>query len=89
MSMMYGYKVQSITEPVVTVADEAIRLGSELLVPGRTLINIFPVLRHIPAWFPGASSHKMAKIVKRLSNELMTIPMEYVKKSLVSSCIVR
>ncbi|PPQ91909.1 hypothetical protein CVT25_001185, partial [Psilocybe cyanescens] len=82
MSMMYGYEVQSIEEPVVTMADEAIRLGSALLVPGRTLINIFPILQHIPPWFPGASSHRIAEVVKKLTNEMMTIPMEYVKKSL-------
>ncbi|PPQ81709.1 hypothetical protein CVT25_013439 [Psilocybe cyanescens] len=82
MSMMYGYEVQSIEEPVVTVAGEAIRLGSALLVPGRTLINIFPVLQHILSWFPGASSHKTVEVVKKLTNEMMTIPMEYVKKSL-------
>ncbi|KAH9478384.1 Cytochrome P450 monooxygenase 208 [Psilocybe cubensis] len=82
MLMMYGYEVQSISDPVVTVADEAIRLGGQLVIPGGTLINIFPMLQHIPAWFPGASSQKLAKIVRELSDEMMSIPTKFVKKSL-------
>ncbi|PPQ79984.1 hypothetical protein CVT25_003043 [Psilocybe cyanescens] len=79
MEMMYGLEVKSIEDPCIAIADEAIKLGSDLLAPGGSLINIFPFLQHVPAWFPGATSRKQADIVRSLTEEMMRIPMDQVK----------
>lgn len=83
MNMMYGYDIKSIDDRVIEVAEAGNVIGSRLMAPGGSLINIFPLLRYIPSWVPGATSHKEAKEVKNLTKEMMRIPTEFVKKSLV------
>jgi hypothetical protein len=83
MKTMYGYDVESLDDPGVAAADESIRLAAPLLVPGASMINIFPILAFIPAWFPGASSHKAAAEVKRLTEQAIQIPMDWAKMRVV------
>jgi hypothetical protein len=83
MKTMYGYDVESIDDPCVVAADKSVTLGAKLFAPGGTLINIFPILAFVPAWFPGASSHKLAAEVKRLTDEVIRIPMDWAKMRMV------
>jgi hypothetical protein len=83
MKTMYGYDVESIDDPFVTGADKSVTLGLEFLVPNASLINTFPMLAFIPAWFPGASSHKLFAEVKQLTNEVFRVPMDWAKMSMV------
>lgn len=83
MKTMYGYDVMSIDDPFVTGADKSVTLGLEFLVPNASLINLFPMLAFIPAWFPGASSPKLFAEVKRLTNEVFQAPMDWAKMSMV------
>ena len=83
MKTMYGYNVESIDDPFVTGADKSVTLGLEFLVPYASLINMFPMLSFVPAWFPGASSHKLFAEVKRLTDEVFQTPMNWAKTSMV------
>src|SRR6267378_4171503 len=83
MKTMYGYDVDSLDDPCITNADKSITMGTGLFVPGASLINIFPILAHIPPWFPGASSHKIAAEVRRLTDEVMRFPMDWAKMRVV------
>ena len=84
MLMMYGYAPDSLDDPIVHVADEGARLGASLLEPGGTLINILPVLRHVPSWVPGATAKKIAERSKWLAEEMKRLPMERVTAAVVS-----
>ncbi|PPQ81933.1 hypothetical protein CVT25_013781 [Psilocybe cyanescens] len=88
MSMMYGYEVKSIDDPVIAVAEEGNILAARLIVPGGSLINIFPFLRHIPPWVPGLPSRRKAMTVRQLNDEMMRIPTDFVKKSLAEGTAV-
>ncbi|PPQ86493.1 hypothetical protein CVT25_008275 [Psilocybe cyanescens] len=79
MEMMYGLEIKSIEDPYIAIANEAVKLGTSLLVPGGSLINTFPFLQHVPTWFPGATSRKQAEIVRCLTEEVMRIPVDQVK----------
>ncbi|PPQ77485.1 LOW QUALITY PROTEIN: hypothetical protein CVT25_011355 [Psilocybe cyanescens] len=85
---MYGYDIKSIHDPVIETAEAATILGGRLMAPGGSLINIFPLLRHIPIWFPGATSRKEAEEVRRLTEEVVRIPTDFVKKSLADGTAV-
>jgi len=84
LSTMYGYDITSLDDPVIVVADKSIKLGTELLVPGSTFINIFPILGRVPTWFPGAKAVRIAAEVKKLTAEMKRIPMEFAKTMMVS-----
>ena len=83
MKTMYGYDVESLDDPCVASADEKVTMTARLFTPGATLINSFPILAFIPPWVPGASSHKLAAEVKRLTDELVRFPMDWVKMRMV------
>ena len=83
MKTVYGYDVESLDDHCVTIANKSLTMAVELLVPGATLINIFPILAFVPAWFPGASSHKVAAEVKRLIDELIRFPMDWANARMV------
>jgi hypothetical protein len=83
MKTMYGYDVESLDDSHVIAADKSVTMAAQLFVPGETLINIFPILAYIPAWFPGASSHKVAAEVKQLTDELIRFPMDWAKTRMV------
>lgn len=81
---MYGYEVKSLDDRCIKVADESMTTGGLLLLPGANLIDIIPALGKVPAWFPGAYSVRAAAEVKRLTREMIRIPMEQARKRFVS-----
>jgi len=81
MSSLYGYEVESFEDPCVSAAERSTLLASQLVIPGASLINIFPILGRIPPWIPGASSHKMAAEIRRLTKMVYNIPLEVAKKN--------
>jgi hypothetical protein len=85
MLAMYGYAPESLDDPVIHVADEGATLVATLVQPGGTLINVLPILRHIPSWVPGATGKKMAEKARSLTDEMKRIPMERVTAAMVSS----
>lgn len=54
-------------------------IGAELLLPGTSLANVLPALKYIPTWFPGGATQKKAAEIKKLTEEMKRIPIEYVK----------
>jgi hypothetical protein len=83
MKTMYGYDVESIHDPCIEAAEKSTHMAVNLLLPGNSMINIFPVLGYIPAWFPGASSHKLAAKVKSLVTQMDEMTTEFVRKRMV------
>jgi hypothetical protein len=81
MAMMYGYDVKSLHDPFIEVAERGQRLGNGLLVPGATLLNVFPILCHIP---PIVGTQKLAAQVRKLTEDMQKLPMEFAKKAMVS-----
>ncbi|PPQ78261.1 hypothetical protein CVT25_011720 [Psilocybe cyanescens] len=82
MAAMYGYDVKSAEDPCIVAADKSLTLGLQLIAPGGSLINIIPILRFIPPWFPGASSRKAAEHVKKLTRDMQQIPLDFVKSQM-------
>ncbi|KAJ3505895.1 hypothetical protein NLJ89_g7172 [Agrocybe chaxingu] len=79
MDIMYGYQVDSLEDPAVIAAAKNVALAIPLLMPGGALMNIFPILKHVPSWVPGAMARKRAEECAFWNNELIRIPLEHVK----------
>ncbi|KAH9477961.1 Cytochrome P450 monooxygenase 208 [Psilocybe cubensis] len=79
MSSMYGYDAKSTDDPCIVAADQTFTLGMELSSPGGSLINIIPLLRHIPPWIPGAISQRKAEVSRKLTELMISIPLEFTK----------
>jgi cytochrome P450 len=81
MAVSFGYEVLTDRENdrFVQLPEFVGSRGAELVLPGYTLVNVFPFLTHIPSWFPGASIQKVAVQIGEAMTEHKNGPFEYVK----------
>ncbi|KAI0367632.1 O-methylsterigmatocystin oxidoreductase [Pilatotrama ljubarskyi] len=54
MDIVYGISVAEHNDAYIRLAEKAAAIFTEIVVPGRYLVELLPFLQHIPAWFPGA-----------------------------------
>ncbi|CAE6539955.1 unnamed protein product [Rhizoctonia solani] len=53
ISLAYGYVPQEGKDPLISFVHEAVRFFA-LSLTNYYLVNDFPILKHVPTWFPGA-----------------------------------
>jgi len=63
-------------------------LGSFFIVPANAYVNTFPILKYVPAWFPGAGFKLQAAYVKALVSEMQEEPFQFVKKNMAAGTAV-
>lgn len=64
MNTIYGMDVADDNNEYVAVAEKGASIFSEITVPGRFLVELFPWLAHLPSWFPGAGFKNIARAWK-------------------------
>ncbi|KAJ7157971.1 cytochrome P450 [Mycena crocata] len=80
LQLTYGYKIQEAgNDPFVDLADKGMSEFSKIMVPGAFLIDVLPILKYVPAWFPGAGFKRLAKRYGNSCDELAETPLAYVK----------
>ncbi|RXW19106.1 hypothetical protein EST38_g6748 [Candolleomyces aberdarensis] len=52
---------------------------SDAVVPGRFLVNVFPSLKHVPSWFPGAGFKRFLGELAQISLKTLYPPFEEAK----------
>jgi hypothetical protein len=62
--MTYSIRVQPYDDPYIKLAEEAVGSISELMIPGAFLVDIIPILKYIPEWFPGARFQSKAAVMR-------------------------
>lgn len=50
----YGLEIPTKNDSHVLEAEAAIGVVVAVSMPGNYLVNVLPVLKYVPAWFPGA-----------------------------------
>ena len=63
--MTYSIKVQPYNDPYIKMAEEAVRAIAELVIPGAFLVDIIPILKYVPEWFPGAKFQRKAAVMRK------------------------
>ncbi|KAG6808632.1 hypothetical protein H0H93_016669, partial [Arthromyces matolae] len=82
LRISHGYEVKDHNDPLVELADKAMEQFSISMAPGAFLVDVLPILRHIPAWFPGAGFQKKAKEWSATLHELIDRPHSLVKREM-------
>ncbi|KAL5478382.1 hypothetical protein ACEPAI_2566 [Sanghuangporus weigelae] len=77
IKIAYGYEI-SENDPAVDVLDTGIRSVSDALA--FYLVNAVPVLRYLPAWFPGAHFQKVVKEGHEIANAMYSEPYNEARK---------
>ena len=63
--MTYGIHIQPYDDPYIKVVEEAVAANAELLIPGAFLVDIIPILKYVPEWFPGANFQRKAAVMRK------------------------
>ncbi|EMD37285.1 hypothetical protein CERSUDRAFT_94290 [Gelatoporia subvermispora B] len=74
--MAYGIDAQPEDDPYVRLAEDAIQGPSQAATPGTYLVDTWPILKHLPSWFPGAGFKRDAVEFRRLIDTLLNTPYE-------------
>ncbi|KAF8886815.1 cytochrome P450 [Infundibulicybe gibba] len=82
MAIVYGHDVSTMNDKFVLIAEEVANRATTAMLPGAWLVSTFPVLRHIPPWFPGAKFHQEAGEVRELTYQMQNAGFDFVRKSM-------
>ncbi|KAF9227082.1 cytochrome P450 [Gyrodon lividus] len=82
LKISHGYSVKDGNDPFVEMADQAMVNFSLVTTPGGFLVDLIPVLRYLPEWFPGAGFQRDAKRWRKMVNDTATKPHEFVLEHL-------
>ncbi|KAH8116443.1 cytochrome P450 [Phellopilus nigrolimitatus] len=83
----YGHDIVSSEDKYVTLAIDTTYRATAAGIPGMTPVDIFPILRHIPTWFPGAGFKREALITRKMSDMLIDVPFNKVKEERASGTV--
>ena len=83
MKIGYGIAVQESEDPYISIAEEALNGLSKAGIPGAFWVDLFPMLKYVPSWFPGAGFKKKAARWKEAINAMAEKPFRHVQEQLV------
>ena len=83
LSIAYGIQVQQEHDFYIETAEKGSLALVTAGVPGTYLVDMLPFLKYVPEWMPGAGFQKKAKIWRRYSRDMIELPFEAAKKSIV------
>ena len=83
MKIGYGIAVQESDDPYISIAEEALEGIAEAGIPGAFLVDMFPILKYVPSWFPGAGFQKKAARWREAINTMAEKPFLHVQEQLV------
>ncbi|KAF9480792.1 hypothetical protein BDN70DRAFT_584543 [Pholiota conissans] len=75
MSAMYDHDVALKDDFFVQVSEAAVSRLAYLIVPGATVVNMFPILRFIPSWFPGVGFKRFCSETQKLVEQMRNAPL--------------
>lgn len=86
LKMVYGYSVdRHSTDPLVKVNDLLVTYFLKASIPGKYLVDTFPILKHTPDWMPGTGFKAMARKARAISTASCEVPFQFTKARLQGS----
>lgn len=83
LTVVYGVDVQEKDDPNITLVENALK-HLDLGFIGTYMVDIFPFLKHIPRWIPGAGFQIIGENATRDLNLLVDVPYSQTRRLLVS-----
>ncbi|KAG2008746.1 cytochrome P450 [Coprinopsis cinerea AmutBmut pab1-1] len=77
---------QDLLTDLLSIAQTLVLAAVEYLNPGRLLVNVLPILRFVPAWFPGAGWKRTLLRLADLTDYLHEKPWEEVLARAKQAC---
>jgi hypothetical protein len=83
MKIGYGIAVKESEDPYISIAEVVFSGVAEAGVPGAFWVDLFPILKYLPSWFPGAGFQKKAARWREATNTMAEKPFRHVQEQLV------
>ncbi|KAL1722891.1 cytochrome P450 [Schizophyllum commune] len=84
MDITYAIDAKPEHDPYIDTADIAFREAAKAGIPGAYLVSIFPFLKNVPDWMPGAGFKRYAKEWKEVTMQMINAPYEEAKRQMTA-----
>ncbi|KAF7369534.1 Cytochrome P450 [Mycena venus] len=84
MKVAFGYTVSDGDDPFISIADQSSKISGWAMTPGRWLVDYFPILRFVPAWFPFAHFKRQGAEWRQILNSISDVPHNWVKAQMAT-----
>ncbi|KAF9237544.1 cytochrome P450 [Melanogaster broomeanus] len=84
LAISHGYESQMEADSYLHTAETAIQFFSTTSMIGGSIVDMVPILRYLPSWFPGASFWKTATDGKKALDEMADKPHEVAKAEMAA-----
>lgn len=82
LMISYGYQVNGADDHLVSLAKQVMGYVEKVITPNNYLVDSLPILRYVPAWFPGAHFKLEANKCRNLLYRMMKEPYVSVQNQL-------
>ncbi|KAG2018325.1 cytochrome P450 [Coprinopsis cinerea AmutBmut pab1-1] len=82
VEITYGVKTSSPEDPFTKDMNQVADGFGEAALPGRFLVDVFPFLKYVPSWLPGAGFKRFAEYYKDLDHRARNKPFDHVLKAM-------
>ena len=83
MKIVYGIAVHESDDPYISMAEDAFDGLAQAGIPGAFWVDMIPILKYVPSWFPGAGFQKKAARWREVLNAMSENPFRHVQEQLV------
>ena len=83
MKIGYGITVQESDDPYILTAEVALDGITQAGIPGAFWVDLFPILKYVPSWFPGAGFKRKAACWREAINAMADNPFRHVQEQMV------
>ncbi|KAG2007202.1 cytochrome P450 [Coprinopsis cinerea AmutBmut pab1-1] len=80
----YGGKDFDYNRELIQDAEEIVDRIATAVTPGRYMVNVFPILKYVPSWFPGAGWKRHLLKGAAITEKIITRPFKDARARLVS-----
>ncbi|KIJ48507.1 hypothetical protein M422DRAFT_247854 [Sphaerobolus stellatus SS14] len=81
LKIVYDYDLIRENDPYIKLIKSASE-GNQNFLVGLNLVDLIPILKYVPQWFPGASWKRNAARIRKPVTEVNTLPFKMVKKAM-------
>ncbi|GJE96513.1 cytochrome P450 [Phanerochaete sordida] len=81
LDIVFGFDIEH-DDPRLEQVERGVQTAMEFMASGVYLVDIFPVLKHIPSWFPGAGFKRQTAKWKVLVDAMHEIPYYQFKETM-------
>jgi len=81
--MTYSISVRPYNDPYIAIAEESAAALAEIVISGAFLVDIIPILKYVPDWFPGAKFKRKAAMMRTYLKKMRNATCAATKKLMV------